>query len=178
MNNWLDLIIIALLTLGFVKGYADGLIRQVVMLLALVAAIYLCGALSVYIRGWIAATHWLPAHAVVIASYVVAFILIAATVSCFGSVLHKIMDVTPLSLFNHLAGGAFALIFTALVISLALNIMEYSDRNAALIPPEAKRRSHLYEPVRRILPLIYTGNLFKNEHQPESWITKTKPTRY
>ena len=40
--NWLDLVLLCLAGFGFVKGLFDGVIKQVVSLIALLAAIFCC----------------------------------------------------------------------------------------------------------------------------------------
>ncbi|MDR1408623.1 MAG: CvpA family protein [Tannerella sp.] len=159
--NWLDIVLAGLLAVGFVKGCADGFIRQIVMLTALVAAIYLCGAVAVYLREMIRSTGWLPEQGVTVVSYVLAFVLIVAVITAVGNVLHRIMDVTPLSLLNHLTGGVFALIFTILLVSLTLNIIDRTDHDSTLIPYGVKNKSQLYRPVKQAIPLIYVGKLFE-----------------
>ena len=46
--NWLDITLVCLAGLGFVKGLFDGFIKQVVSLLALVLAIYFCGQIALW----------------------------------------------------------------------------------------------------------------------------------
>ena len=41
--NWLDITLLCLAGIGFVKGLFDGIIKQVVSLIALVIAIFFCG---------------------------------------------------------------------------------------------------------------------------------------
>jgi membrane protein required for colicin V production len=182
--NWLDIALICLVIIGFIKGYSDGLIRQVVMLIALIVAIYLCAALAVYIREYIRETDWLPEHGVTIVSYVLAFLLIVGVITFTGNILHKMMDVTPLSLLNHLAGGAFALAFTLLLLSLTFNIIDFSDRSSVLIPQKVKNKSRFYRPIKNIIPLIYIGDLFEPEkiYKYTTWTiqkkTNTKQIRY
>jgi membrane protein required for colicin V production len=159
--NWLDIALICLVIIGFIKGYSDGLIRQVVMLIALIVAIYLCSAVAVYIREYIRETDWLPEHGVTVVSYVLAFLLIVGVITFVGNVLHKMMDVTPLSLLNHLAGGASALVFTVLLLSLTFNIIDFSDRHSVLLPQKIKSKSRFYQPVKDVIPLVYIGNLFE-----------------
>jgi membrane protein required for colicin V production len=161
--NWLDITIVCLAVIGFIKGCLDGFIRQIAMLIALVAAIYLCSAVAVYLREFILGTGWFPERGVTVVSYVLAFLLIVGAVTLAGSILHKMMNVTPLSLPNHLAGGIFALGFTVLVISLTLNIIDYSDPNSVLIPQDVKNKSRLYRSVKKVIPVVYAGNLFQKE---------------
>ena len=40
--NWLDITLLCLAGIGFVKGLFDGIIKQVVSLIALVIAIFFC----------------------------------------------------------------------------------------------------------------------------------------
>ncbi|MDR1332170.1 MAG: CvpA family protein [Tannerella sp.] len=159
--NWLDIAIAAWIIIAAVKGYTDGFIRQIVMLIALVAAIYLCSAVAVYFRTFIHETGWLPEQGVTVVSYVLAFVLIVTVITAVGNVLHKVMDVTPLSLLNHLAGCIFASAFAVLLISLTLNIVDYSDRDSVLIPQDVKSKSRLYRPLQRVIPVVYIGNLFE-----------------
>ena len=44
--NWLDITLLCLAGIGFVKGLFDGIIKQVVSLIALVIAIFFCGVVS------------------------------------------------------------------------------------------------------------------------------------
>ncbi|MDR1601021.1 MAG: CvpA family protein [Tannerella sp.] len=161
--NWLDITIVCLAVIGFVKGYSEGFIRQMVMLIALIAAIYLCAAVAVYLRGFIRETGWLPEHGVTVASYVLAFLLIVCVITLVGNILHKIMDVTPLSFLNHLAGGVFALGFTILLVGLTLHVIDGSDHDSILIPQDIKNKSRLYHPVKKIVPTVYIGTLFEGE---------------
>jgi membrane protein required for colicin V production len=161
--NWLDITIACLAVTGFVKGYSDGFIRQMVMLIALVAAIYLCAAVAVYLRGFVRETGWLPERGVTVVSYVLAFLLIVCAIILVGNILHKVMDVTPLSFPNHLAGGVFALGFTILLVGLTLHVIDGSDRHSVLIPQDVKDKSRLYHPVKKIVPAVYIGSLFESE---------------
>ena len=50
--NWLDITLVCLAGLGFVKGLFDGFIKQVVSLLALVLAIYFCGQIALWFQAF------------------------------------------------------------------------------------------------------------------------------
>ena len=67
--------------LGFLKGWIDGFIRQMVALFALLAAIYLCAKVAVFIREYILQTGWFPENTVAVVSYVIAFIYILMMVT-------------------------------------------------------------------------------------------------
>jgi membrane protein required for colicin V production len=153
--NWLDIILAGLAAAGFFKGYSDGFIRQGVMLAALLAAVYLCSKVATSLREYVLQTGWFPEYAVTAASYVLAFVLIAGIIMLAGEIVHRMVDVTPLSLINRLAGGAFALIITVVLLSLTLNMLEGLDRRSTLLPNETKVESRLYLYVKDLIPAIY-----------------------
>jgi len=167
--NWIDTVILILAVIGFIKGCSDGLIRQVVMLIALVAALYLCSTVAVYIRDFLYSSAGnFPEQGITVFSYILAFLLIVGVIVLAGYALHKMLDVTPLSLLNRLAGGVFSLVFTALLISLTLNIIDYSDRDSSLISKDTKEKSRFYEPVKAIIPMVYLNKLFELKNQPSN----------
>jgi membrane protein required for colicin V production len=161
--NWLDIVLLCLAAIGLVKGLFDGVVRQVASLIALVIAIFLCGKVAALLKGYILSLGWFPEQGVTILSYIVGFLLIMGIVLLAGFVMHKIIDVTPLSVLNHLAGGLFGLLLMVVFISLLLNLIEIIDRGSALISLETKVESRFYDPVKRIIPTIYPSGLFSIE---------------
>lgn len=158
--NWLDITLLCLAGIGFGKGLFDGFIKQVVSLIALVAAIFLCGEAAGWLRGYIVALGWFPEQGVSILSYVAGFILIMGMLVLAGEIVTKVIDATPLSIINHLGGGLLGLLLSLLFTSLVLNLLDFVDKSSLFISQETKVESRFYEPVRRIVPTIYPHNLF------------------
>lgn len=158
--NWLDVVLLCLAGFGFVKGLFDGIIKQVVSLIALVAAIFLCGEAAGWLRGYIVALGWFPEQGVSVLSYVAGFILIMGVLVLAGEIVTKVIDATPLSIINHLGGGALGLLLVLLFTSLSLNLLDLVDRSGVFISQETKVESRFYEPIRQIVPTIYPHNLF------------------
>ena len=158
--NWLDITLLCLAGIGFGKGLFDGFIKQVVSLIALVAAIFLCGEAAGWLRGYIVALGWFPEQGVSILSYVAGFILIMGVLVLAGEIVTKVIDATPLSIINHLGGGLLGLLLSLLFTSLVLNLLDFVDKSSLFSSQETKVESRFYEPVRRIVPTIYPHNLF------------------
>ena len=158
--NWLDITLLCLAGIGFGKGLFDGFIKQVVSLIALVAAIFLCGEAAGWLRGYIVALGWFPEQGVSVLSYVAGFILIMGVLVLAGEIVTKVIDATPLSIINHLGGGALGLLLMLLFTSLSLNLLDLVDRSGVFISQETKVESRFYEPIRQIVPTIYPHNLF------------------
>ena len=77
-----------------------------------------------------------------------------------GVIVTKVIDATPLSVVNHLLGGALGLLLVMLFTSLSLNVLDFIDRSGVLISRETKVESRFFEPVRQIVPTLYPHNLF------------------
>lgn len=146
--------------IGFVKGLFDGIIKQVVSLIALFVAIFFCSQVALWLKVHIAALQLFPAGGVSTISYVAAFLLIVGVVLLAGEVVSRIVGVTPLSVLNHLAGGVLGLFFMLGFVSLLLNGIEEIDRNSSLISRQAKVESKFYQPIVQIIPTIYFDRLF------------------
>ena len=155
--NWLDITLLCLAGIGFVKGLFDGVIKQVVSLIALLVGIFFCTKAALWLRGYILALGWFPEQGVTVLSYVAGFLLIA------GEILTRVVGATPLSVLNHLVGGVLGLCFMMAFVSLLLNSMEMIDKGSVLIPRQAKVESRFYNSVKEIIPTIYFQNLFFKE---------------
>ena len=161
--NWLDITLLCLAGIGFVKGLFDGVIKQVVSLIALLVGIFFCTKAALWLRGYILALGWFPEQGVTVLSYVAGFLSIVGVILLAGEILTRVVGATPLSVLNHLAGGVLGLCFMMAFISLLLNGMEMIDKGSVLIPRGAKVESRFYNSVKEIIPTIYFQNLFFKE---------------
>jgi membrane protein required for colicin V production len=157
--NWLDITLLCLAGIGFVKGLFDGVIKQVVSLIALVAGIFFCAKAAVWLRALIIG--WgLPDQGVTVLSYILGFMLVAGVLLLAGEIMHRIIGATPLSVLNHIGGGFFGLLVMILFMSLLFNLIEIIDSGSVLISRESKIESRFYPPVKQIIPTIYPRGLF------------------
>ena len=161
--NWLDIVVLCLAGFGFEKGLSEGIIRQVVSLIALLAAIFCCAEVADWLRKYIVELNLFPEFWVTILSYVFGFMLIIGILKLVGDLMSKVIGVTPLSLLNHLLGGLFGLMFMMFFMSLLLNVVERIDRNSTWIARETKNESRFYSQIQQIVPTIFPPNLFTLE---------------
>lgn len=160
--NWLDIVILCLAGIGFVKGLFDGFIKQVVSLIALLFAIFFCGEVADWLKDYIMALGWFPEEGVSIICYILGFFLILGTLALAGEILSHVVGATPLGILNHLGGGLVGLIFIIAFMSLILNGLEIIDKGSVLISREVKVESRFYNPLVDLVPTFYYGNLFVN----------------
>ena len=159
--NWLDITLLCLAGIGFVKGLFDGIIKQVVSLIGLLVGIFFCARAALWLRGYILQLGWFPAEGVTILSYLIGFLLIVGVVLLAGEIVSRVVDATPLSILNHLGGGVLGLCFMLGFVSLVFNGLEMTDKGSVLIPMEAKMESRFYHPIKSIIPTIYFNKLFQ-----------------
>ncbi|MDH6535208.1 CvpA family protein [Parabacteroides sp. 52] len=158
--NWLDIVIVCLAGIGIVKGLFDGIIKQVVSLIALGAGIFFCGKAAVWLKEYIIGWGVFPPESITVVSYVLGFLVIVGLLLLAGEIVHRVIGATPLSILNHLLGGVFGILVMLLFLSLAFNLIEQVDKHAVCISSQAKAASRLYDPVKEIVPTIFPHNLF------------------
>lgn len=161
--NWLDIVLVCLAGMGFLKGLFDGMIKQVVSLIALFIAIFFCGKVAGWLSGYVVQLDFFSAESVEIISYVLGFVLILGVLLLVGEIMHKIIDVTPLGILNHFSGGIVGLLVMILFLSLSLNLLEIIDKKSVLISHETKIESRFYHHIQVLVPTIYPHKLFYNE---------------
>ena len=140
----MDITLLCLAGIGFVKGLFDGIIKQVVSLIALVIAIFFCGKAAAWLKGYILALGWFPEEGVTILSYMAGFILIMGVFILAGELVTKAVGATPLSVINHLFGGFFGL----------LVVLVFTSHR------QSKIESRFYYSGKQIVPTIFPHNLF------------------
>ncbi|GHU84269.1 hypothetical protein FACS189415_7850 [Bacteroidia bacterium] len=158
--NWLDIVILCLAGIGLVKGLYDGVIKQVVSLVALIVGIFFCGKVAAWLKTYIIGWGFFPEQGVTVLSYVLGFLLIVGVLILAGEIMHRVIGATPLSLLNHICGGVLGLLIMILFISLLFNILDIIDRGSVFISVESKVESQLYFTVKKIIPVIYPKGLF------------------
>ena len=89
--NWLDITLLCLAGIGFVKGLFDGVIKQVVSLIALLVGIFFCTKAALWLRGYILALGWFPEQGVTVLSYVAGFLLIVGVILLAGEILTRVV---------------------------------------------------------------------------------------
>jgi len=158
---WLDIVILCLLGFGLIKGLYDGVVKQVVALVALIVGIYLCSGVANWLCNFLVLLEWFPERAVLCTSYFLGFILIVGIVLLAGRIVHRIVDATPLSIFNHIIGGIIGLVLMIVFISVLLNLIEKVDHQSTILPQEIMEKSRCYEVIKNIIPSLFPGNLFE-----------------
>lgn len=157
--NWLDLFIVICAGIGMIKGLFDGLVRQVISLISLVAAIIFAGKVSSFLYEFLSsivpAVKEMPQYIAVVIFYILAFSVIIFLFHLLAKFIENIVKLTPVSIFNYLFGGILGALSAIVLLSLIFNLLIIIDPNSNLISKQTKTESVLFGKVRIVLPAIY-----------------------
>ena len=156
--NYLDIIITVSLLYGLIKGFSNGIIKEVTSLLALFIGVYVAINFSEFLE---------PKFINVLAGYqefvpVLAFgVLFLVSVLCvkaLGFVVDKLTKALALGVFSRLFGGVFGCLKVVILFSFLLFFI--TDYN--LIDKQTKEDSVLFDPLSDVAKII-TPQLKKHQ---------------
>lgn len=153
--NWLDITCVCLIGIALVKGLFDGVVKQVVSLIAVVAGLMFAARTGDWLRMYLVKLDWFPVSALPVVSYVLGFALIFAGCMLVAVLLHKLIGVTPLGILNHLFGALFGALTMVLFLSLFLNVWDVIDPRAALLSGKTRTESKLYAGIKSVVPALF-----------------------
>jgi membrane protein required for colicin V production len=153
--NYIDVIIIIVLGVAMVRGFINGLVKEVASLLALILGIW--GAIK--FSGFTAAKLYdyfdLSGKYVGIISFIITFGIIVVIIHFIGLIVDKLVDAVSLGFVNRLLGIAFGLFKSVLIMSVVFVVMNAIDEQKHFLPKEKIEQSMLYNPISDIAPAIF-----------------------
>lgn len=173
--NWIDLIIVVILIIAIVRGFTDGLVREVAALAALILGIWGAIKLSSFTAGKLYEWFDMSGQFTGVISFLITFGVIVIIIHFIGIVADKIVDAASLGFMNRLLGMLFGLFKSALILSVFFVILNAIDARRPFLPKEAIEQSRFYNPIADIAPAIfpvigeggYNRSFEKFRRQPE-----------
>ena len=158
--NWLDIVIIVCIISGIIHGLFTGIIKQVISLVSLVAAILLSGAVAKVISFWLqpyihTGDNLSSQNALNVIYYIIAFIIIISIFAIATYFVDKIINHTPVGIINKIFGALFGFFFWALCLSITFNILAVFDAESKVISKPVIENSIYYDRVKMIFPSIF-----------------------
>lgn len=152
--NFIDIIILAAIALGFILGFKDGFVRKLIGIIGFVTAIILAVILSNSVGSFIESVFGIEYYLAEIMGWLVVFTAIMIVTTILKRVIHPFDKVN--NLINQLVGGfigVIQLLFFISAILLLLNIFDFPDK-------KTQESSTLYKYAYGVIPASI--NLFKN----------------
>jgi membrane protein required for colicin V production len=153
--NTLDIILIALLLFGLIRGFMKGFFVEVTSLVAL--ALGLWGAIHFsYLAGnYLKDTVQWSEKSIQIVAFASTFVIIVILISFTGKILTKIADTASLGIMNKVFGAAFGAAKIGLILSVVLIVFSKLNRTLPFVKPASLEASVLYKPVKNLAPYIF-----------------------
>jgi membrane protein required for colicin V production len=138
-----------------INGCRKGLIVELASLAALILGIWGAIKFSYITSDFIRENFNINNDHLNIISFIITFVLIVILVHVIGSAINKLVETVMLGFFNKLAGLAFGIFRSALILSIILLVFDKIDNDLRILSPETKAESRLYEPVRNFAPSLF-----------------------
>ncbi len=161
--NILDIILASLLLFGLVRGFMKGFFVEVAGLAALALGLYGAIYFSHFASNYLENSVSWNEKQIQIAAFAITFLVIIIVISLAGKLLTKIADVAALGIMNKIMGGIFGAAKIGLILSVILVVFSKLNRTIPFISDEQIAQSQLYEPVRKLVPLIFPTIVKKDD---------------
>ncbi|HUX55125.1 MAG TPA: CvpA family protein [Williamwhitmania sp.] len=152
--NYFDIIIGILLIIGAIRGFIKGFVSQLFGILALVVGIFAAIKFSSWAADKLVIWFHIQSELLPIISFLVVFGVIAVALILVGKLFDKVLEAASLGIINRLAGSIFAILKTALIISVVLWGINFLDAKTGFLPKDAVSRSVLYAPLSNLAPSV------------------------
>ena len=156
--NYLDIIIAVPLLYGMIKGFSNGLVKEVTSLLALFIGVYFAVNFSGILQPkFIDILDGYQEFAPVV-SFGILFLVSFLCIKALGIIIDKLTKALALGVFSRLLGGVFG--FLKVVVIFSFLIFVVTDYN--LVDKPTKEGSVLFEPLTEAARII-TPQLKKHQ---------------
>ena len=148
--NYLDIAIAVPLLYGLVKGFSNGLIKEITGLLSLIIGIYIAVNFSILLEPYLSGIFGYYEQFKPIIAFTVLFVATSLIIKLIGILANKLTKALALGIVSRFLGGIFGLLKIAAIFSFLLFVI--ADYN--LINKNTKDDSVLYKPLSDIAALI------------------------
>lgn len=163
----IDIVLVALLGFGLIRGFFKGFFVEIASLVALIAGIYGAIHFSYYIADLLMERVEWNEKTINITAFAITFIIIVLIIALAGKALTKLADFAALGFLNKLLGGVFGTLKIGLILSILLIIFEKMNSTITFVDEEHTKDSILYEPVKTLAPMLFP-NIIKAELTEEN----------
>jgi membrane protein required for colicin V production len=163
----IDVVLIALLLFGLIRGFMKGLFVEVASLVALIAGIYGAIHFSDYVGDFLHSKFDWSEKTLNIAAFAITFIVIVFVIALAGKALTKLADFAALGILNKILGGIFGALKIAFILSVILIIFDSMNKTLPFTDKKDLDDSMLYEPIKSLVPTVFPTILHKKTIEEE-----------
>lgn len=151
--SYIDGVLGALLVLGLVRGYINGLVIEVSTAAAYVLGVLVALWLSTYVEPLL--LRWFRWPHMGIAAFLLVFVVIVILVHIMGNTLTDVLKQSSLNILNRVLGSVFGFIKYAFIMSVLLAVFNFFDEDGKVIPKSETDKSILYPYIDKLAPTVF-----------------------
>jgi len=153
--NYIDIIIIIILGFALIRGFINGLVKEVASLAALILGIWGAIRFSSFTAGRLYDYFDMTGKYVGIISFLITFGIIVIIIHFIGLLVDKLVDAVALGFINRLLGIAFGLFKSVIIMSVIFVVLNAIDVRRPFLPGDKIQQSLFYNPISDIAPTIF-----------------------
>lgn len=163
----IDIVLVALLLFGMIRGFIKGFFVEIASLLALVAGVYGAIHFSDFAATFLQdKTEW-NEKTINIVAFAITFVIIVLAIALAGKALTKLANFASLGILNKLLGGLFGALKIGLILSVILIVFDSMNSTVPFTDEHTIEDSILYAPVKSLAPMIFPTILNKKRELEE-----------
>ncbi len=167
--NYLDIILLAPLVFGFIKGLKKGLVFEAASVLALILGIWGAIKFSGFTAEFLNNQFNWDFDQLPIVAFVITFAGIVVAINFIAKIVDKFLDMIAMDFLNKLAGGVFGLLKIGIIIGVIIFITQAVQLNLHIIPEDVLDDSIVYNAIvgftDKIIPMIDFDELKESGNQ-------------
>lgn len=152
--NELDIVLALPLIWGTYRGFRNGLVYEVLIVIVLIAGVYGGHLLVNYVTEYVQTNFNYHSKMLPFYSFIGILILLMVIIYFITKASNKLLDFFGLGIINKIAGALIGVVKWAFFISLLFYLVAPFDGKNNIIPKEKKEESFLYEPISQFALLI------------------------
>ena len=153
--NYIDIIIIIILILAMVRGFINGLVKEVFSLAALILGIWGAIRFSSFTAAKLYDYFDITGRYLGIIAFIITMLVIVVIIHLLGLLLHKLLEAVALGFINRLLGIVFGLLKSVLILSVIFSVLNAINVRRPFLPKDKIEQSMLYNPISDIAPAIF-----------------------
>jgi len=170
----IDIVLVALLGFGLIRGFFKGFFVEVASLVALIAGIYGAIHFSYFVADLLMEHVDWSEKTINITAFAITFIIIVLVIALAGKALTKLAGFAALGFLNKMLGGVFGLLKIGLILSILLIIFDKMNNTITFVDEEHTKDSILYEPVKSLAPMLFPTIIKADLDETEESNTNTE----
>lgn len=126
--NWLDVILLLPLLVGFVRGIMRGLVSEIIAFVVIILGVLISRTFVNPFSQWLLAQFAWPQGICNVVAYVLIFLTVAIILTLFSRALTKLLRSIHLGWANRLAGGIFGFVKYGIFIIIIVFAMNRTNQ--------------------------------------------------